>query len=171
MVGGSTVVTLDLTSQPNFVSVATGNGISPAAIAPGALGGDPLAFTFPITSVSATNILHTGGISLTEGGTVLELLNFDINLTELTVFGSAVLNGDALGILPLFTVNGSTLALGLTGGAADALNSVFGAVDPAFTAGLSVGTASFTAVPEPGSLALLGLGLAGLAFSRRRKAA
>ena len=170
MVGGSTVVTLDLTSQPNFVSVATGNGIGPAAIAPGALGGDPLAFTFPITSVSATNILHSGGISLTQGTQVLELLNFDIDLAQFIVFGTGILNGGSLGSLPLFTVN-SDLSLVLTEGAAGALNSVFGATNPAFTAGLSVGTASFTAVPEPGSLALLGLGLAGLAFSRRRKAA
>jgi hypothetical protein len=170
MVGGSTVVTLDLPSQPNFVSVATGNGIGPAAIAPGALGGDPLAFTFPITSVSATNILHSGGISLTQGTKVLELLDFDIDLAQFIVFGTGILNGDSLGSLPLFTVN-SDLSLVLTEGAAGALNSVFGATNPAFTAGLSVGTASFTAVPEPGSLALLGLGLAGLAFSRRRKAA
>jgi hypothetical protein len=170
IVGGSTVVTLDLTTQPNFVSVAGANGIAPAAVAPGTLGGNPLAFAFPITSVSATNILHSGGISLTEGSTALQLLNFDINLTALTVFGTAVLNGSSLGVLPLFSVNGSTLALGLTAGAAGALNEVFAPTSPAFTAGLSVGTASFTSVPEPGSFALLGLGLAGLMLGRRRAA-
>lgn len=169
--GGTTVVTLDLTSQPNFVSVATGNGIGPAAIAPGTLGGDPLAFTFPITEAGLSNILHSGGIRLTQGETVLDLLNFDIDIATLILSGTGILNGNSLGSLPLFTVDGSTLALALTGDAAGALNSVFGATNPAFTAGLSVGTASFTAVPEPGSLALLGLGLAGLAFSRRRKAA
>jgi hypothetical protein len=171
IVGGSTVVTLDLASDPNFVAVAGANGIAPAAIAPGTLGGDPLAFAFPITSVSDTNVLHIGGISLTQDGTVLSLTDFDIDLVSLTLFGLAVLGDSVVGVLPLFDIDGATLALSLTSGAADALNSVFvtGAEGaPIFTGGLSVGTAGFVSVPEPGSLAMMLFGLAGMLLLRRR---
>jgi hypothetical protein len=172
--GGSTVVTLDLASDPNFVAVAGANGIAPAAIPPGTLGGDPLAFAFPITSVSDTNVLHSGGISLTQEDTVLMLTDFDINLTTLTLFGMAMLGDTVVGVLPLFNVDGSTLALSLTSGAADALNNVFatgleGA--PVFADGLPVGTASFVSVPEPGSLAMFLLGLTGILTMRRKAAA
>ena len=170
IVGGSTVVTLDLASDLNFVAVVGANGIAPAAIAPGTLGGDPLAFSFPITSVSDTNILHTGGISLTQGTTVLSLTEFDIDLVSLSLSGLVVLGDSVVGVLPLFDIDGATLALSLTSGAADALNSVFatgadGA--PAFTGGLSVGTATFASVPEPASFAMGLLGLAGMLLLRR----
>lgn len=169
--GGSTVVTLDLATDPNFVSVATANGIAPAAIPPGTLGGDPLAFAFPITSVSDTNILHSGGISLTQGDTVLSLTGFDIDLTLLTLFGMAMLGDSVVGVIPLFDIDGSTLALSLTSAAADALNTVFtvgleGA--PSFAAGLSVGSPAFVSVPEPAAFGMFLFGLVGMAWSRRR---
>jgi hypothetical protein len=174
IVGGSTVVTLDLASDPNFVAVATANGIAPAAIAPGTLGGDPLAFAFPITSVSDTNILHVGGISLTQGDTLLSLTDFDIDLGALALFGLATLGETVVGVLPLFDIDGTTLALSLTAGAADALNSVFATgVDgaPQFVAGLPVGSPSFVSVPEPATLAMFLFGLAGMTLLRRKATA
>jgi hypothetical protein len=174
IVGGTTVVTLDLTAVPNFVSVATENGIAPAAIPPGTLGGEPLAFAFPITSVSATNVLHSGGISLTQDATTLMLTEFDVNLTSLILFGTAMLGDTLLGVVPLFNVDGATLGLSLTSEAATALNSVFSTGEggaSTFGAGLPVGVASFASpVAEPSAFAMFASGLVGMLLLRRRVA-
>jgi hypothetical protein len=174
IVGGTTVVTPDLAAAPNFVSVATENGIAPAAIPPGTLGGEPLGFAFPITSVSATNVLHSGGISLTQDATTLMLTEFDVNLTSLILFGTAMLGDTLLGVVPLFNVDGATLGLSLTSEAATALNSVFSTGEGGasmFGAGLPVGVASFASpVAEPSAFAMFASGLVGMLLLRRRVA-
>jgi len=49
------------------------------------------------------------------------------------------------------------------------IQATFDAFDPPFTIGISSPGAVGAPIPEPGTLALLGLGLAGLGFSQRRK--
>ncbi len=153
--GGNT----DLALDPVAAGALTSLGVAVAPIGPAsALPSGEI--SFPITSGRANlstlagSIEHSGGISLTQGATVVELTDFTINVDadpDLT----AVLNGgDRVSILNLdlsgltVDVDPLNITLGnasasLTAAAAGALSAAFGAPIPE---GFVLGTATVNAV-------------------------
>ena len=133
---GATTVTLN----QDTIGAVVGLGLTPAPITPGVLGmdGDALKASFPIVgNLKGGIIKHTGGLSLSAGGTTLTLTNYFIDTNEGVLTAMAAVNGDEVGRLPLFDLGGApaqdgcagTASLSLSGDAADALTMVFGAPD------------------------------------------
>jgi hypothetical protein len=129
---GATTVTLDA----GTIGAVVGLGLSPAAAAPGVLGGDPLKASFPIVGNSKGGIIkHTGGLTLTGGEDTLALTNYWIDTNEGVLTAAAALNGDGLGRIPLFELGSApassacaaSASLALTSDAAEALTMIFGA--------------------------------------------
>jgi hypothetical protein len=167
--GGSTAVALDA----DFVAALESLGV-----APGTLGDATLAdgsVSFPITGGTVTvfdketgyrpyvqgTLLHEGsGLSLTAGGTTVELTNFTIDPgTPARLFGDVAVNGaQAAASAPLFDLNGSTLEplstdsdgnavldgtqVLLSPEAADLLNQTFGVT--ALEGGLLIGISTIS---------------------------
>ena len=174
IIGGATEVTL------TSAATLTGLGLSfapygTASLLPGA--GDPVV-SFLITGGTADTVSgdllvrHDGsGLDFTAGSNTLRIGDFVVDTAAALVSGSAVANGTALGVVPLFNLNGASQLL-LTSQAAGAFTSVFGAPD---LTGAVIGVADVNAVlavPEPSSWALMigGFVLAGAAVRRRRPA-
>lgn len=131
---GATTVTLN----GDTIGAVVGLGLTPAAIAPGVLGGDPLQASFPIVGNSKGGIIkHTGGLSLTAGDTSLALTNYYIDTKNNVLTAAAALNGTELGRIPLFDLGkapaqtgcAATAKLTLTADAAAALTAIFKAPD------------------------------------------
>ena len=131
---GATTVTLNTVT----IGAVVGLGLTPAALAPGVLGGDPLQASFAIVGNSKGGIIkHTGGLSLTAGNKSLALTNYYINTNTGVLTAEAALNGTSLGRIPLFDLGSApakagcaaTAELTLTNAAAGALTAIFDAPD------------------------------------------
>lgn len=98
------------------------------------------------------------------GGTALgSILEIDANAVD-NGYVDILLNAAALGLL-----NSAQGGQFVFGGSNDNGHELFGYNGGTPLARLTLDTSSNTNVPEPGSLALLGLGLVGLAAMRKRK--
>lgn len=173
--GVDTQVTLD----QGFVDAITGLGLTPGVVGPATLTDGVLAF--PITGGNVEywdpeldyrpyvqgSVEHDGsGISLSAGGTTVELTDFRIDPGTSELFGTVSANGEEVGQdILIFELNGSTLnplqegpngeailqgtEVYVSEDAAGLLNDTFGtdAVEGGREVGLLVGVAQITAVP------------------------
>ncbi len=131
---GATTVTLN----SGTIGAVVGLGLTPAAVAPGVLGGNPLQASFPIVGNSKGGVItHAGGLSLTAGSTSLALTNYNIDTNTGVLTAVAALNGSVVGRIPLFDLGSApaqsgcaaTAELTLDTAAAGALTAIFGAPD------------------------------------------
>lgn len=132
---GATTVELNT----GTIDAVIGLGLTPAPLNPGVLGthGDHLLASFPIVGNVLKDgvVKHTGGLSLSAGGTTLTLTNYWIETGSGVLTAYAEVNGQAVGRLPLFVLGGAeprdgcfaTASLALSSQAAGALTAVFGA--------------------------------------------
>jgi len=167
--GGSTAVALDA----DFVAALGTLGLTPATLGDATLADGSI--SFPITGGTVTvfdkssgyrpyvqgTLLHEGsGLSLTAGGTTVELTGFTIDPgTPARLFGDVAVNGQqAVASAPLFDLDGTTLnpismdaegnavlqgtTVELSPEAAELLNSTFGT--DALAGGLVIGIATIT---------------------------
>ena len=147
-----------------FVSALSSLHVAPAPIGASELNGTTI--DFPIltghfdTSDDKAEIIHSGGLSLTAGGTVVDLRDFIIDTTGAMpiITGLVELDGKVVGRLTLFDLSLKEAALDSDGcvliiknvdvtldkGAAATLNSVFKI--SALAGGLNIGTAKVIAV-------------------------
>jgi len=156
---GQTTVAL----SNNFLSALQSLGVTPGVISPTQLNGTTV--NFPINggaidlNTAAGNIGHTGGLTLSAGGTVVSIQNFTIDTTGKgpVITGLVAVNGALVGRITLFDlylppsfklpikpyesvfIDLPKVSVALDAAAAGALNQVFHT--DAFKAGFGVGSA------------------------------
>lgn len=128
-----------LTVDPGTLAALGSLGVSPGVVAPAKLEGATYEFpiTNPLRSALRTGVVrHTGGLTLSAGGTTVALTDFDIKLKDRLLFGK-VNGAGPVALLDLdyadtrIKFRRGRLEIGpigtnLTQGAADALNGAFG---------------------------------------------
>ena len=132
----------------------------------------PLTLSFQMTTSVTDQFDDPAGLIsfqfLDIGAVPAVVLGYDATggLTSLGVMSFSIATTDLVGSLQISTLTESIDLIGLTFGAQD-----FNATQVISTTSLSLPNSVDVQIPEPGTLAIIGLGLAGLGFTRRKRAA